>query len=54
MRTLILPIGRIELNIVLNLSGIFYLPTNVGGKFIMISFSCPWVLSGINYISAQR
>jgi hypothetical protein len=31
-------IGRIELNIVLNLSGIFYLPINVGGKFIMISF----------------
>jgi hypothetical protein len=41
MIILILLIGRIESNIVLNLSEIFYLPTNVGGKFIMISFSCP-------------
>jgi hypothetical protein len=40
MRTLILPIGRIESNIVLDLSEIFYLSTNVGGKFIMISLSC--------------
>jgi hypothetical protein len=38
MRALILPIGRIESNIVLDLSEIFYLPTNVGDKFIMIRF----------------
>jgi hypothetical protein len=36
LRTLILPIGRIELNIVLELSEIFYLSINIGGKFIMI------------------
>jgi hypothetical protein len=40
LRTLILPIGRIESNIVLDLSEIFYLPTNIGDKFIMISLSC--------------
>jgi hypothetical protein len=33
LRTLILPIGRIESNIVLNPREIFYLPTNVGDKF---------------------
>jgi hypothetical protein len=38
MRTLILPIGRIELNIVLDLIEIFYLSTNIGNKFIIISF----------------
>jgi hypothetical protein len=38
LRTLILPIGRIELNIVLDLSEIFYLLTKVGDKFIMINF----------------
>jgi hypothetical protein len=41
MRTLILPIGRIESNIVLDPREIFYLPTNVVGKFIMISFVMP-------------
>jgi hypothetical protein len=38
LRSLILTIGITKSNIVLNLSGIFYLPINIGGKFIMISF----------------
>jgi hypothetical protein len=33
LRTLILSIGRIESNIVLDPREIFYLPTNVGDKF---------------------
>jgi hypothetical protein len=33
LRTLILPIGRIESNIVLDPRDIFYLPTNVNDKF---------------------
>jgi hypothetical protein len=33
LRTLILPIGRIESNIVLDPREIFYLSTNVGDKF---------------------
>jgi hypothetical protein len=33
MRTLILPIGKIESNIVLDPREIFYLPINVGDKF---------------------
>jgi hypothetical protein len=37
LRTLILPVGRIESNIILDLSEIFYLPINVGDRFIMIS-----------------
>jgi hypothetical protein len=41
LRSLILPIGRIESNIVLDLREIFYLSTNVGDKFIMIRLSCP-------------
>jgi hypothetical protein len=41
MRTSILSIGRIESNLVLALSVIFYLSTNVGGKFIMIILSYP-------------
>jgi hypothetical protein len=54
LRTLILPIGRIESNIVLHLREIFfYLPTNVGDKFIMIRLLCP-VLLRINSISVQR
>jgi hypothetical protein len=40
MRTLILPIGRIESNTILDLGELFYLSTNVGGKFIMISLPC--------------
>jgi hypothetical protein len=39
LRTSILPIGRIESNIVVDLSVIFYLLINIGDKFIMIGLS---------------
>jgi hypothetical protein len=40
LRTLILSIGRIESNIILDLREIFYLLINIGDKFIMIGLSC--------------